>query len=81
MNKNKAGDPNQQQQLRRPKEHHLPNIIQMLIKELRDRRIDYVISPYEADAQCAFMEQNGMVWGVMTEDTDLIVYGVKNVSI
>jgi exonuclease-1 len=80
VNKNKVGGRNQKQQLRRPKEH-LPNIIQMLIKELRARGIDYIVSPYEADAQCAFMEQTGMVWGVMTEDTDLIVYGVKNVSI
>jgi hypothetical protein len=38
--------------------------------------LDYVVSPYEADAQLAFLFANKKIAAVMTSDADLFVYGV-----
>ncbi|ORC92102.1 putative DNA repair protein RAD2 [Trypanosoma theileri] len=37
--------------------------------------IPFVFSPYEADAQCAFLSQQRLVDAVFTEDSDVIVHG------
>lgn len=39
----------------------------------------YVVAPYEADAQMAYLERTGLVDGILTEDSDLLVFGCKNV--
>lgn len=41
--------------------------------------IPYIVAPYEADAQLAYLERSGMVDGIITEDSDLLVFGCKNV--
>jgi exonuclease-1 len=38
-----------------------------------------VVAPYEADAQLAYLERIGIVNGVITEDSDLLVFGCQNV--
>lgn len=50
-----------------------------LIKVLRAEGIEYVVAPYEADAQLAFLEREGMIDGIITEDSDLLVFGCKTV--
>lgn len=37
------------------------------------------MAPYEADAQMCFLEQQGLVDGIITEDSDLIVFGCQTV--
>lgn len=37
--------------------------------------IQYVVAPYEADAQLAFLARKGIVDAVLTEDSDLLVFG------
>ena len=39
--------------------------------------IQYVVAPYEADAQLAYLEQKGIIDGILSEDSDLLVYGAK----
>lgn len=39
----------------------------------------YVVAPYEADAQLAYLERIGIVDGIITEDSDLLVFGCKTV--
>jgi len=46
---------------------------------LKAEGVTYVVAPYEADAQLAFLERNGFVDGIITEDSDLLVFGCKQV--
>lgn len=39
----------------------------------------YVVAPYEADAQMAYLERVGLVDGIITEDSDLLVFGCRKV--
>ena len=41
--------------------------------------IEFIVSPYEADAQLAYLSINDLVHAVITEDSDLLVYGCKRV--
>jgi len=41
--------------------------------------VQYVVAPYEADAQLAYLERIGLVSAILTEDSDLLVFGCKNV--
>lgn len=50
------------------------------IKELKRLNIPYVVAPYEADAQIAYLWKkfgDTKVGCVITEDSDLLVYGVQ----
>jgi len=38
--------------------------------------VQYVVSPYESDAQLAFLYHSKQVDLVITEDSDLLAYGV-----
>lgn len=38
------------------------------------------MAPYEADAQLAYLEKQGIIDGIVTEDSDLLVFGCKRVS-
>lgn len=40
-------------------------------------QVEYIVAPYEADAQLAFMWKTGKADVVITEDSDLIAFGVK----
>eukprot|EP01135_Chromosphaera_perkinsii_P005329 Nk52_evm10s343 gene=Nk52_evmTU10s343 len=46
-------------------------------RRLRDKNIPYVFAPYEADAQLAYLSNKGIVSAVITEDSDLFVFGCK----
>jgi exonuclease 1 len=41
--------------------------------------IDYVVAPYEADAQMAHLAHSRKVDAVLTEDSDLLVFGCHRV--
>ncbi|KAF8310925.1 PIN domain-like protein [Clavulina sp. PMI_390] len=56
-----------------------PEMAYQLIKALRAENVSYVVAPYEADAQMAYLERTGIVDGIVTEDSDLLVFGCKKV--
>lgn len=41
--------------------------------------IPFVISPMEAEAQCAILNSNNLCDGSITEDSDIILFGAKKV--
>ena len=51
----------------------------LILQALRADGIQYVVAPYEADAQLAYLERVGIVDGILTEDSDLLVFGCQNV--
>ncbi|CAN7995132.1 unnamed protein product [Ixodes hexagonus] len=56
-----------------------PEMALDLIKECRRRGISYIVAPYEADAQLAYLAQCGLADVVITEDSDLILFGCEKV--
>lgn len=50
-----------------------------LIKECRKRNIDTIVAPYEADGQLAFLNIQNIADFVISEDSDLLVFGCKKV--
>ncbi|KAK0203660.1 PIN domain-like protein [Desarmillaria ectypa] len=56
-----------------------PQMAFQVIKALRAENIKYTVAPYEADAQMAYLERTGYVDAVVTEDSDMLVFGCKNV--
>lgn len=41
--------------------------------------VPWVESPFEAEAQCAYLEMRGLVDGIITEDSDVFLFGGKKV--
>jgi exonuclease 1 len=51
---------------------------------LRSERVEFLVAPYEADAQLAYFsslqEERGGISAIITEDSDLVAYGCPAVS-
>ncbi len=41
--------------------------------------VECIVAPYEADAQLAYLQKEGIVELVITEDSDMLVFGCKQV--
>ena len=72
--------------LKKPSQAHLelqkavevtPEMAVQLIEELKKAGVQYVVAPYEADAQLAYLERQGIIQGMLSEDSDLLVFGAK----
>ena len=50
------------------------------VQELEKSGIDFIVAPYEADSQLAYLEKIGLVSAILTEDSDLLVFGCNRVS-
>merc|ERR1719359_1904294 len=53
-------------------------MIARLQTALRELSIFFLVAPYEADAQLAYMCRIGWVHAVISEDSDLLAYGCPN---
>lgn len=58
-----------------------PAMAAELIQVIRQTRpgVDCIVAPYEADAQLAYLSANNLVDSIVTEDSDTIPYGCKDV--
>ncbi|KAL2919784.1 hypothetical protein HK105_200701 [Polyrhizophydium stewartii] len=56
-----------------------PQMAHEVIRALRRENIEYLVAPYEADAQLAFLERSGDISAIITEDSDLLVFGCARV--
>ena len=54
-----------------------PEMAAHFIREVKKLGVQYVVAPYEADAQLAYLEKKGIIQGVLSEDSDLLVFGIK----
>ncbi|KAF9811376.1 hypothetical protein SFRURICE_002745 [Spodoptera frugiperda] len=50
-----------------------------LIQECRKRNVDCIVAPYEADAQLAYLNIKNIAHIVITEDSDLILFGCTKI--
>ncbi|CAG9314085.1 EXO1_1 [Blepharisma stoltei] len=56
-----------------------PDMANELIEELKSYGIECITAPYEADAQLAYLYKIGYVSAVISEDSDLLVFGCEKV--
>ncbi|KAH9113826.1 hypothetical protein LEN26_007237 [Aphanomyces euteiches] len=56
-----------------------PYMAYRVIQRLKMKQVKYVVAPYEADAQMAYMVRSGLVDAVISEDSDCLPFGCKNV--
>jgi exonuclease 1 len=54
-----------------------PEMARLFIEELKKSNIQYVVAPFEADSQLAYLEREGIIQGILSEDSDLLVFGAK----
>ena len=59
--------------------HIGPDHAKQVIDALKLKGVHYIVAPYEADSQMAFLAQSGRVDLVITEDSDLLAYSCPEV--
>ncbi|ETI24845.1 hypothetical protein G647_04215 [Cladophialophora carrionii CBS 160.54] len=73
----KAGKTTQAQQELQKAIDVTPLMARQLIEELKKLNVQYIVAPYEADAQLVYLEQKGIIDGILAEDSDMLVFGAK----
>ena len=56
-----------------------PSMARELIVALQERNVDCIVAPYEADAQLAFLHKANYVDIVISEDSDLTLFGCDKI--
>ncbi|XP_066144349.1 exonuclease 1 [Euwallacea fornicatus] len=56
-----------------------PKMAHNLIRACQKLKVDCIVAPYESDAQMAFFNMKGVAECVITEDSDLVLFGCKKV--
>lgn len=56
-----------------------PAVIRLLIDKLEEFKIDFVVAPYEADAQLAYLQRTGKADFIISEDSDCIAFGCDRI--
>lgn len=54
-----------------------PELAHAFVEAAKSLNVEYYVAPYEADAQLAFMYFSGRAQVIITEDSDLLAFGVK----
>ncbi|KAJ8110021.1 hypothetical protein OPT61_g7026 [Boeremia exigua] len=54
-----------------------PEMARAFIEDLKAINVQYVVAPYEADSQMVYLERKGIIDGILSEDSDLLVFGAK----
>ena len=73
----RAGKPSQAYDELRKAIDVTPEMARHLIEELKKADVPYVVAPYEADSQMVYLERQGLISGIVSEDSDLLVFGAK----
>ncbi|GAV48169.1 hypothetical protein ZYGR_0I04660 [Zygosaccharomyces rouxii] len=54
-----------------------PEMAKCIIDYCKAQNIPYVVAPFEADAQMVYLEKNGFIQGILSEDSDLLIFGCR----
>ena len=54
-----------------------PDMANMVIQSIKALKVECIVAPYEADAQLTHLYLTGKAQVVITEDSDLLPFGVK----
>ncbi|EGX91803.1 exonuclease, putative [Cordyceps militaris CM01] len=73
----KAGKPSQAAQEFQKCVDITPEMASTLIQELKKLDISYIVAPYEADSQLVYLERQGLIDGILSDDSDLLVFGAQ----
>lgn len=57
--------------------HVTAEIAKPILTTLGQRNIPFIVAPYEADAQLAYLSRANIIDAVLTEDSDLLAFGAK----
>lgn len=52
-----------------------PEMAKCIIDYCKVNGIQYVVAPFEADAQMVYLEKKGIIHGIISEDSDLLIFG------
>ena len=55
-----------------------PEMAKCIMQYCQDENIDYIVAPFEADSQMVYLEKQNLVDGIISEDSDLLIFGCKN---
>ncbi|KAF4549837.1 XPG N-terminal domain-containing protein 1 [Elsinoe fawcettii] len=55
-----------------------PEMARQFMDELDKMKVDFIVAPYEADAQLVYLEKKGIINGIISEDSDMLVFGAKS---
>ncbi|CCF57586.1 hypothetical protein KAFR_0C05950 [Kazachstania africana CBS 2517] len=54
-----------------------PEMAKCVIEYCKINNIKYVVAPFEADSQMVYLEKKGLIHGIISEDSDLLIFGCK----
>ena len=54
-----------------------PEMAKCIIDYCKLHSIPYIVAPFEADPQMVYLEKMGLIQGIISEDSDLLVFGCK----
>lgn len=56
-----------------------PNVAKLLMNVCQSMNVEYIVAPYEADAQLAYLSMHHHVTAIISEDSDLLCFGALRV--
>lgn len=56
-----------------------PQMVKKVAEKLKVMGVEYIVAPYKADAQLAYLDRIDYIDYVMMEDSDLLAYGCRRV--
>ncbi|CAB4256300.1 similar to Saccharomyces cerevisiae YDR263C DIN7 Mitochondrial nuclease functioning in DNA repair and replication [Maudiozyma barnettii] len=54
-----------------------PSMAKCVIDYCNTNNIKYIVAPFEADPQMVYLENKGLIHGIISEDSDLLVFGCR----
>ncbi len=79
MSDDEGDNAEEQAKLQKYSKHINSELKYMFIDYLIFKKIDFIVAPYEADAQLAYMFTKKIIDIVVTEDSDLIAYNCTKI--